>query len=370
MNSRPSLADTEAMRRRRGESILLYITDQCPVGCAHCSVDARADGGRVADWDVFRDVVAGIVALPGLRSVAVSGGEPFAEQRALPYAIGAFADAGLDTVVFTSGYWAREDGGTPGWVRKLLPRISTVFLSTDGFHMGGVSGARFVSALRAVRDAGSHIVVQALDQGGEPGGAGDGGAAAEALLKEALGPGWSEWAETKVITPLRYGRGSGVFAIRSRHEVGTLAACSLLGSPTVRYDGVLIPCCNEGLITGHGPVALRAPVRGPQGVADALEAFGGDPLLTVMGSLGPGAAADLPGFEALREERFENVCGGCWKAYDIARGSARAADSVQALGAALTGARPGPGPGLSGNLNGSPIGSPNGTLNGTLNGRG
>ncbi|MCX4765856.1 radical SAM protein [Streptomyces sp. NBC_01275] len=326
--NRPTLADTEAMRRRRGESVLLYITDQCPVGCAHCSVDARADGGRVADWEAFHDVVAGIVALPGLRSVAVSGGEPFAEQRALPYAIGAFADAGLDTVVFTSGYWARENGSAPGWVRRLLPRISTLFLSTDGFHQGGVSNHRFVGALRAAHRAGCRIVVQELDTG-------DGARAAEGLLLEALGPRWADEAETKLITPLRYGRGSGVFALQSRHEVGALAACTLLGSPTVRYDGVVIPCCNEGLITGHGPSALRAPTRRPEGVARALTGFRNDPLLRVVGRLGPGAAADLPGFEALREERFENVCGGCWKAYDIAGRPGRAADSVTALGVAL-----------------------------------
>ncbi|WP_330299773.1 radical SAM protein [Streptomyces sp. NBC_00503] len=328
VRSRPTLADTEAMRHRRGESVLLYITDQCPVGCAHCSVDARADSDRVADWEVFHDVVAGIVALPGLRSVAVSGGEPFAEQRALPYAIGEFADAGLETIVFTSGYWARESGSAPGWVRRLLPRISTLFLSTDGFHQGGVSHHRFVGALRAAHEAGCRIVVQELDTG-------DGARVAEGLLLEALGPRWADAAETNVITPLRYGRGAGVFALQRRHEVGSFSACTLLGSPTVRYDGVVIPCCNEGLITGHGPAALRAPTRRPEGVAQALSGFRNDPLLRVVGRLGPGAAADLPGFEALREERFENVCGGCWKAYDIAGRPGRAADSVTALGAAL-----------------------------------
>ncbi|MFF4248713.1 radical SAM protein [Streptomyces sp. NPDC001822] len=328
MERRLTLAETETARRTTGESILLYITDQCPVGCAHCSVDARADGGRVVDWDVFRDVVAGIRELPGLRSVAVSGGEPFAEQRALPYAIGEFAAAGLETVVFTSGYWARENGGAPAWVRRVLPLISTVFLSTDGFHQGGVSGARFVSALRAVRDAGSHIVVQALDEG-------DGARDAEALLDTAFGPDWGRWAETKLITPLRYGRGSGVFAIRRLHAADALAACSLLGSPTVRYDGVAIPCCNEALITGHGPAELRTAVRGPADVAAALSGFRQDALLTVMGSVGPGGAARLPGFEALGEGRFENVCGGCWKAYDIARTSPTAARAVRALGGML-----------------------------------
>lgn len=97
----------------------------------------------------------------------------------------------------------------------------------------------------------------------------------------------------------------------------------------------MIPCCNEGLITGHGPSALRARTRRPEGVAQALTGFRDDPLLKVVGRLGPGAAADLPGFEALREERFENVCGGCWKAYDIAGRPGPAADSVTALGVAL-----------------------------------
>lgn len=305
-----SLADTNRLRAQPGRSVLLYITDQCPVGCQHCSVDALADGPRITDWPTFEAVVNGIAALDQVRVTAISGGEPFVERKGLPYAVGRFHDAGQQVVVFTSGYWAAPRGHSAAWIRSVLVDVATVYLSTDGFHEEKVTGDRFAAALTAVADAGAHIVVQLLD---DP----ETIALAMSSLDKAFGTEWVRYAEINKITPLRRGRGRQVFQIRRLVGLEQLGTCGLLGSPTIRYDGVVMPCCNESLITGEGPDALRRWVREPADVGRALVDFRRDAMLRLLAGPGPAALGQLPGFAGLGRERYEDVCGACWLGYQI-----------------------------------------------------
>ena len=323
---RPTLAETERMRAEPGRTVLLYITDQCPVGCAHCSVDSKPDSPRVSDWPLFEQVVAGIAQLPRAESVAISGGEPFVERKALPYAVNAFADAGKAVVVFTSGHWAPPgDRPAAAWITKVLRRISTVFLSTDAFHQGMVDQERFTAAVGAVAEAGCRVVIQALDTG-------TGVEPARQALEKVFGPQWAEYADLKPITPLRSGRGADVFALRQMHAADRFSVpCTLLGSPTIRYDGVAIPCCNEPVTIGQGPDGLRRRIRGAADVGAALGEFDRDPLLRLVSTTGPAGIAALGPFRELNEGRFENICGACWKSFDIAATDPAAGRLVNAL---------------------------------------
>jgi len=326
---RLTMAETDEMRAVPGRTVLFFITDQCPVGCSHCSVDSRPDSPRVTDWPLFEQVVAGIAALPLAESVAISGGEPFVERRALPYAVDAFADAGKAVVVFTSGHWAPRERQPAAWIPKVLRRVSTVFLSTDAFHQGTVDQRQFTAAVRIVAEAGCRVAIQSLDTG-------DGVDSARQALEEVFGPQWAEHADLKPIFPMRSGRGADVFAIRRLQGVEQFTPCTLLGSPTIRYDGFAVPCCNEPVIIGQGPAGLRRRVRDAAGVSAALDEFGRDPLLRLISTVGPGGIAELGPFGELAEDRFENVCGACWKSFEIAAGDPAAGRLVDAL-AATTG---------------------------------
>ncbi|MET9250059.1 radical SAM protein [Nonomuraea sp. NPDC003709] len=304
------LADIERLRRTRGRTVLLYLTDRCPVGCAHCSVAALPAGPRITDHRLFADILAGICAEPGIEAVAISGGEPFAERRGLILAVDAFSDAGKDVVLFSSGHWA-SGPRCPRWITRVLERSSTVILSTDRFHQAAVDRRRFGRAVEHAARAGCHIVLQLLD---EPGAV----PFAEGILRDTLGDDWSRRAEITLITPLRAGRGSGVFAIGRRHGVAELGACPLTASPTVRYDGVITGCCNESVITGGGPQGLRRRATGAAEVRAALAAFRDDPLLRAVGSVRPDDLVRLPPFAALARARYPDVCGLCWRLHETA----------------------------------------------------
>jgi hypothetical protein len=321
---RLTMAETDQMRAEPGRTVLFFITDQCPVGCSHCSVDSRADSPRVTDWPLFEQIVAGIAALARVESVAISGGEPFVERRALPYAVDAFADAGKAVVVFTSGHWAPKERQPAAWIPKVLRRVSTVFLSTDAFHQGTVDQRQFTAAVRIVAEAGCRVAIQALDTG-------DGIEPARRALEDVFGPLRAEHADLKPIFPMRSGRGADVFAIRRLQGVEQFSPCSLLGSPTIRYDGFAIPCCNEPVTIGQGPAGLRRRVSDAAGVSAALDDFRGDPLLRLISTVGPSGIAALGPFAPLAEDRFENVCGACWKSFEIAQSDPAAGRLVDAL---------------------------------------
>jgi hypothetical protein len=324
---RLTYADTARLRAVPGRSVLLYLTDRCPVECRHCSVGSVADGPRITDWPLFDATVAGIAALPGVEVVAISGGEPFVERRGLPRAVSAFRAAGHDVVIFTSGYWAPEHREPAAWITDVLAQTATVFLSTDAFHDERIPISRFTAALRIIAAAGPHIVVQLLDEPATVD-------AATGALRAAFGDRWSEHAEINRITPLRRGRGRDLFRVTRLHEAREIGPCTLLGSPTIRYDGVVTPCCNESLITGAGPRALRQRVGSAPDVGAALTTLREDDVLRLIGSIGPAGLATLPGFESLAEGRYEDVCGACWAAFRL-RDDRPAARHVAALAGAI-----------------------------------
>ena len=123
------------IRNERGRSTLLFITDRCPVGCAHCSVDSRRDSPTITDFELFGEIVEWLVA-QDYDVIGISGGEPFVERRGLSLAARRITEEGKRLVVYTSGVWAKRPD-PPAWIAEVLDRSTTVFLSTDAFHQAG-----------------------------------------------------------------------------------------------------------------------------------------------------------------------------------------------------------------------------------------
>lgn len=298
--------DVEAARRMRGHSTLLFITDRCPVGCAHCSVDSRLDSRTITDWSLFAEIVEALCADERLKVVGISGGEPFVERRGLSLASRRLAESGKAQVIYTSGIWAASDH-PPAWVTDILRRASCVYLSTDAFHARAVADERYIRAARAIADAGARIVVQVLDIGNMV-------EQARTLLLTALGTRFEDIAELRPIHPLTHGRGSGVFAQPDRTHPGhTFGPCPLVTAPIVRYDGRVTGCCNESVIMGLGPTRLAAQAQTSSDVTAAMDAFHNDPLLRVIGNAGLGILTKHPNFSDLADEQFEDQCHLCWK---------------------------------------------------------
>ena len=302
---RLTLEQIERTREAHGHSVLLFLTDRCPVGCAHCSVDSRADSPTITDFELFEKIVDGICALPEVRVVGISGGEPFVERRGLLLATERIVDSGKDVVVYTSGVWATRPEA-PAWVRKVLGLSSCAFLSTDAFHAAQMQDERFVRAARAIAGVGVWIVVQVLELE-------DMVAKAESLLHKAFGADYADFAELNLTPPLPYGRGASVF-MRTKHTPGhAFGPCRLVAAPVIRYDGLVSACCNENVIMGGGPERLRRRTATADELTTAVGDFLGDPLVRAIGGVGPGPMTGHPRFADLADEQFTSICQLCWR---------------------------------------------------------
>lgn len=305
MPNRLTLDQIESERGTRGRAALLYVTDRCPVGCAHCSVDALPVGRRITDWPRFSRVLRVLCEEPGLSVVGVSGGEPFVERRGLLTAARRLTAAGRHLVPYTSGHWGAARP-VPEWINKVLRLSSCVVLSTDAYHASRLPDSAFVAAARATAAQGTWIGCQVLEGEAESAGA---------LLRTAFGRGWRSYAEIKTVPLLRYGRAAGTTPA-PRHVTGADAGrCTVTATPVVRYDGTVAACCNERVATGDGPAGLRRSIDAP----GALTSLANDPYLTVLGSLGATPLTALPAYGDLAQAEVTDLCDLCWRM--VARGT-------------------------------------------------
>jgi pyruvate-formate lyase-activating enzyme len=306
------LADIDRLRWTPGVSALLFITDRCPVGCAHCSVDSRPTSATISDYQLFDAILDALCEDPKPRLIGISGGEPFVERRGLIRAVERITGTHKDAVVYTSGVWAQNS--IPSWIRGVIRQVPAAFLSTDAFHGARIEDGRFVRAARVFANEGIWIIVQVLkvqhmvEQ-------------AERLLIQAFGSDWPEHAEFSLVPPLPYGRAATLFA-RTRLTLGaTFGPCRLLAAPVIRYDGLISACCNENVIMGGGPARLRRRCTTSNEVKAAMSAFRGDSLLNAIGSVGPGPLTTLPRFSDLAAEPFSSICEICWRMLERAEGA-------------------------------------------------
>jgi organic radical activating enzyme len=331
--TRLTFQEIDDMRNERGRSTLLFITDRCPVGCAHCSVDSRRDSPTIKDFELFGEIVEWLVA-QDYDLIGISGGEPFVERRGLSLAARRITEEGKRLVVYTSGVWAKKPD-PPAWIADVLDRSTTVFLSTDAFHQEGVGDGHYVNAARAIRRSGAWIVVQVLEVDDMVQRAAD-------LLRAAFGPRWEDYAELHPLAPLTAGRGADVF-MRTKHRPGSaFTACGALTSPTIRYDGVVSACCNERAIMGWGPNALRRKATDRDSLGVAVGELRDDPLLRAIGSIGPGMLTAHPRFADLADTPFTSICDLCWKMLDRTAGDAEPDPLIAAISTTLVAGAPVP----------------------------
>ncbi len=294
--------EIELARRTPGRSLLLFMTDRCPVGCAHCSVDSRPNSPTISDFSKYEYIVNWISARPHLTTVGITGGEPFVERRGLTLAVENIAHAGKDIVLYTSGIWAKPK--LAPWIREVLQQVNCVFLSTDSFHSKTVDDESFVKAAQTIAAEGTWLVIQVLAFPETV-------RRAHKLLEKAFGDDYNNYAELNLTQPLRNGRGVSVFDERPGKLGRDFGRCHLLASPVIRYDGVVSACCNEGIIMDRNEPRLRRLFHSKQDIEQSILDFENDPLLQAFAQVGLGSVTSLPGLTDLANQEFANVCTLC-----------------------------------------------------------
>jgi len=269
-------------------------------------VDSRKDSPRITDYDLFHDIVAGIVARPAVEMIGITGGEPFIERRGLSYAVQEFSSTGKCVAIFTSGVWARESS-VPQWVTDLLPEVSCILLSMDAFHARTVNDQQFITAARAVVEANVPLIIQVLDESEH----------LDQLAKlcaSAFGPSWRDIVELSLINGVPWGRGSTYFDLPPKEVASGLSSkCTIVSAPIIRYDGRVSACCNEAVIMGRGADRLRLRVQSRSELVQALDDIGNDPLLRAVAAVPTGILTLHPRYANLANTEVRGMCDACWR---------------------------------------------------------
>jgi hypothetical protein len=297
--------DILQVRRTLEASVLLFLTDRCPVGCAHCSVDSRPSSPRITDFQLFAEIVDELCASPLISMVGISGGEPFVERQALALATQRLTDCGKRVVIYTSGFWATTPSPPP-WTDAILECACCIYLSTDAYHDVRTGSRRFVNAAQVIAGHEVPIIVQVIDQDGMV-------ERAQDLLAVSFGDSWQNYAEIVPTFGLPYGRGAEIYAWKQRVPGEAIGACDIVGSPVIRYDGRVTACCNESVLMGAGPQALRRDCTSGLEVSQAVAEFRNDPFCRALSTVGVGAlTARRPDLLDLADKQFTNICAACW----------------------------------------------------------
>lgn len=179
--------DVDKVRHERGKSMLLFITDRCPVGCAHCSVDSRSDSPMIRDFKVFEEIIRWMCSNTDLQVIGISGGEPFVEKKGLIFASELIEKANKKQIIFTSGIWAKSNK-PPIWIRQVLARCICVYLSTDAYHATSVKDDYFMRAAETIAAEGTWMIIQVLNDKNMV-------ERVEMLLHKTFGEGFKDFAE-------------------------------------------------------------------------------------------------------------------------------------------------------------------------------
>lgn len=91
------------------KEISIEITRKCPNACLHCSSLANIHCKEMITFEKFNEVIQDGLKL-GLKTVCLSGGEPFVHEDILKIIDSAY-QKGLDIYVYTSGILLDENGG-------------------------------------------------------------------------------------------------------------------------------------------------------------------------------------------------------------------------------------------------------------------
>ena len=320
--NRLNLQKVEELRRQSGKSLLLFITDRCPVGCRHCSVDSRAESSTIKDFQLFERIVEDL-SNSSLEMIGVSGGEPFIEKKGLSLAVTRFSQANKKIVLYTSGVWAQK-AVIPSWIEQVVSSASCIFLSTDGFHHENIDQTTFSKAAQYIRQTNTWLIVQVLDIP-------DMIAKATELLLAAFGKDYESFAELSVVPPLPYGRAKNLFERTGMQSGSSFGKCLSVKAPVVRYDGTVSGCCNEKVIMGYGPSSLRKTLPPGNDLNSVLEQFSLEPTLELLGSIGGGTLTELPMFSQLAEQEYSSICGLCWDIQEISSRTRRHHEVLQVI---------------------------------------
>jgi hypothetical protein len=301
--------DFDALRRVPFATMGIFMSTLCPVQCEHCAVNATPHSKGMSAHSLVHSVEE-MSQLPNLTAVAITGGEPFYEIELLKTLVDLLGNAGKRIVVYTSGYWGREE---------ILPKVTPILSAIDGlilgidlYHRAHIPDEILINALQHASMQGAWITAQVLT-----------GIESEShldyardIMIKSFGRSWESHADIDECLPIASGRAKNKKGFVEFPHMPD-GFCHSINGPTLLRDGTLAACCNEEIVQKKGPDIFRA--RYKNNFQQSLEQIKSNPLLQYLRVFPPVALFYL----ATQYSRFPKVsqpshmCEACWKFIDI-----------------------------------------------------
>lgn len=252
----------------------LLLTRVCNAACAHCGSRAGPHHrGHIPRAYVERSV-ADVAAL-GVRTVMISGGEPFVVFDELAAAAELAHDAGLGVQVCSNGWFGTDPDRARTWLAALAERgLEQLLLSTDRFHLAHVPLTAVIGAAHAAEELGipCQIAVPATARDWQAPG-----------IVAALQQQTRARVTMHAVHPV--GRGEDLPAHHFRWPRPRIGPCDLVGHVEVAQDGTVSVCPTSAEFGAASPMILGNVAT--DRLADLLRDFQHTPLFAVLARWGP-----------------------------------------------------------------------------------
>lgn len=291
------------------ENLGLFTTFRCQVACAHCAVQAGPNRTEVLRDEDAADWMTQAAAYRGgtIRSVNLTGGEPFFDLAALRRLVELATERGLVPTAVTNAWWAVTPGAALETLRS-VPGLLAVQISADEHHQARIPFDRVRNAIRAAQELGLvYSVAVCTESEASPG--------YRSTLDRLLAV--ADLTHIRTVITFHAGRAACEVALRRYETTAELprAACGGAATPVVFPDGRVLACSGPlADVRGDHPLVLGDLRR--SSLAEILDAADASFAVQFVRVWGPGRLAETlasTGFDLGRPSRIVkgDVCGVC-----------------------------------------------------------
>lgn len=219
-------------RNNYTRTITLFITDLCPLQCKHCFVNAKfaKSPQDVCDIEMFIETTDEYRKHTDLRTIGVTGGEPFYTKTSLKRLSDYCRQTSLFLEVITSGYWANTQSEALDML-SYYDGITHVTFSTDRFHIQEVPIDSIRHGYLAAKEKGLSSRIKIAGETPDS-------LREHPVLSQILGMVTSK-KDVQFQEIALYGRASKLKKIKTPK----IKVCEAV-TPVVKIDGTIAPCCS------------------------------------------------------------------------------------------------------------------------------
>lgn len=219
----------------------IILHRKCTASCDLCCVQSKPSCQESLDIDRVKDYISSSIYCESIKSIGISGGEPFLEYDKVKELITLIKNTGKKASLMTNAYWATSYVEAYDKLTELKKcGLSSIGLSYDYFHSPYIKSENVSNVLLAANDmelnAGLNIVISKSHLAGE--------------AIDSLGAATKE-AQIMIFPCQKVGNAAINFDdteyLRTRKSAGCY--CKKGRGYSVTYDGTILPCCSPSVFS-------------------------------------------------------------------------------------------------------------------------